>query len=258
MDAARKNEYRQKLLDLVPQSGGIGNSSLRQALRAVLESSGEQITEEDYWTLRDSLIDEGLIETGRGRGGSVRRPEPPTTAVPVGPELDLYEPFHTSIRTGYARANRIKRFVSEVTALQGRRATGGKWTRPDLTVLAMRTYSFLPGKHLEVITFEVKPSLEVAIEGVFEALAHSVFAHRSFLAVRIPDQGDHDLDNNRAFQECKRLGVGYMTFIDANDYDTFDIVTSARLNDPDPYEVDNFIRTQISPQNHDELREWLR
>src|ERR1017187_2686853 len=85
--------------------------------------------------------------------------------------------------SGYVKDNRIKRFISEITASQGRRSTGGKWTRPDFTLIAVRTYSFTPGKSLEVITFEVKPDLNTALEGVFESLAHSVFAHRSYLAV---------------------------------------------------------------------------
>jgi hypothetical protein len=90
---------------------------------------------------------------------------------------------------------------------------------------------------------------------VFEALAHSAFAHRSFLAVNIPEHEDmEELPDDRIVQECKRLGLGYMIFFDPADYDTFDIVESARLNEPDPYEVDNFVNTQISASGQEELR----
>jgi hypothetical protein len=34
------------------------------------------------------------------------------------------------------------------------RLTGGRWTRPDLVSVAVRTYRYLPGKHMEVVTFE--------------------------------------------------------------------------------------------------------
>jgi hypothetical protein len=263
LDPTRKIEYRQKLLELIPPGDSKGNSTLREQLRRAIEAAGDHVTDEDYWTLRDSLIEEGLIETGRGRGGSVHRvardsangPQVRTPPISV-LESELYEPFLTAIKSGYAPSNRIKRFIIEATAMQGRRATGGKWTRPDISLIAMRTYSFVPGKHLEIITFEIKPSVDTALEGIFEALAHSVFAHRSFLAVCTRDPEDRDDD--RVYQECKRLGVGYITFSDSGDYDTFDTVVSAPLKAPDPYEIDNFIKTQIAPHNQEEIREWLR
>lgn len=273
MDPSKKSDYTKLLLSLVPESGvNVGNVTLRNELcGAVKQSFGDEISEQDYWLLRDSLIDEGLIAQGRGKGGSVHRvvsSEPATVEVPateaealivVPPkagEAALYDPFHKAILEGYVKENRIRRFISQETASQGRRGTGGKWTRPDLTLIAVRTYQFTPGKRLEVITFEIKPNLDSAVEGLFEALAHSVFAHRSYLAVNLAAfKEDEDIPDERIVQESNRLGVGYITFTDPADYDTYEIVTSARLSEPDPYEIDNFIRTQISPEKQEELRE---
>jgi hypothetical protein len=276
MDAARKTEYGTLLLSLIPDGGAsIGNATLREKLKACVSRSGaEELTDQDYWSLRDSLIDEGRIEQGRGRGGSVHRvvaPEAaisigiagPVTEPPVEPtvqrilESSLYEPFLRAIIDGYVKDNRIKRFVSEITASQGRRATGGKWTRPDVTIAAVRTYHFTPGKRLEVITFEVKPNLDTAFEGVYEALAHSAFAHRSFLAVHAVEQSDDEL-GDRISQECSRHGVGYMTFSNPSDYGTYETISNARLREPDPYDVDKFIRTQLNSENQDQLREFLQ
>jgi len=283
MDESKKNEYKQKLLDLVPpHPGSIGNYAVRTQLREALEATADHLEDGDYWVLRNSLIDDGLIEQGRGKGGSVHRIPPVTAAaaIPEGappaaldvasvtateaettgptarPEMVLYEPFHNSIKVGYVENYRIKRFISQITASQGRRLTGGRWTRPDITLVAVRTYAFTPGKRLEVITFELKPSLDSALEGVFEALAHSAFAHRSYLAVDVSSYGD-SVEDERIVHECSRLGIGYITFEKPGDYETFDIVTPAKLNEPDPYEVDTFIKTQISSVNQDELREWL-
>ena len=269
MDPARKPDYKQRLLELVPNTGeSIGNAALRHEFRKVLAAAGDEVTDDDYWLIRDSLIEDGLIQTGKGRGGSVHRvllekevaaPAPAPAEEVEGGEAGLYVPFHNAIRTGYAPANGIRRFVSEITAKQGRRLTGGRWTRPDVTLLAMRSYTFTPGKRLEVITFEVKPDLETALEGVFEALAHSVFAHRSYLAVHIPGyQNLNDYPDDRIYHECERFGVGYILFDDPNNYDTYDVVVTARLKEPDPAEVDNFIRTQVNAQNQEEVREWIR
>ncbi|MNZ34250.1 hypothetical protein D3C78_516220 [compost metagenome] len=46
----------------------IGNQSLLERLRM----QHPNLSEEQFWTVRDSLIDEGVLAKGRGRGGSVR------------------------------------------------------------------------------------------------------------------------------------------------------------------------------------------
>lgn len=280
MDASKKLEYQNLLLSLVPESGeNVGNVSLREQLRMKIASQGDVLSDEDYWLLRDSLIDSGVLEQGRGRGGSIHRikaasesaeaqfPEPPGVVAPLQvvseppqfTEASLYEPFHKAIVSGYTKDNRLKRYISEITAHQGRRVTGGKWTRPDLTLIAVRTYTFSPGKRLEVISFEVKPDLDSALEGVYEALAHSAFAHRSFLAVDIRQfkEPNQEIPDDRIVQECTRHGVGYIVFSDVRDYNTYEIKAPAKLKEPDPEEVDNFIKKQIGSERQEELRELL-
>lgn len=74
MDSTKKLEYQKLLLNLVPESGdNIGNLTLQKHLREKIEDQGDQLTDEDYWLLRDSLIGSGVIEPARGRGGSVHR-----------------------------------------------------------------------------------------------------------------------------------------------------------------------------------------
>ena len=110
-----------------------------------------------------------------------------------------------------------------------------------------------------MITFEIKPNLESALEGLFEALAHSAFAHRSYLAVDVSSYDESkEIPDERIIQECGRLGVGYITFTDPANYETFDVVTSPKLNEPDPFEVDNFIKIQITPENQEALNDHLR
>src|ERR1035441_1190120 len=207
MDSAQKTEYTKALLSLIPESGtSIGNFTLREQLRKRIESNGGELSDQDYRQLRDSLIDDGLIVQGRGRGGSVHRvlakaeEEPPPLIQPPVPISNATyirhsrQPLHrdTSRTTGSNGSFR-KSLRHKDVAVQG-----GRWTRPDLTLIAVRTYSFTPGKRLEVITFEVKPNLDTALEGVFEALAHSVFAHRSYLAVDISDfKADDQIPDDR-------------------------------------------------------------
>jgi hypothetical protein len=99
MDPTQKADYAKLLLSLIPESGAsIGNVSLRETLREKLREVGQlgedAITDSDYWSLRDSLIDEGLIAQGRGRGGSVHRvvaPPSPILSAPI-PAADVIPP----------------------------------------------------------------------------------------------------------------------------------------------------------------------
>jgi type I restriction enzyme M protein len=65
-----QNTLRAALLAAVPADGAaIGNQSLLEKLRG----RHPQLTEDAYRAVRDTLIDEGVLAKGRGRGGAVRR-----------------------------------------------------------------------------------------------------------------------------------------------------------------------------------------
>jgi len=194
MNLQRRDDYKQTLYSLTPADGKtISNAALREALKN--SHIDEEFLPEDYWDLRNSLITEGKLLRGRGYGGSVRRAL--TTAEPVAnpvtaeiaaqagadaaqavvAEVSLYAPFQKVIQTGYVSDNDLNRWVCEITALQGKRNTGGLWTRPDVSLIAEQTFTYIPDKLFDVITLEIKPNIDAAIAGVYEAAAHSAFAH---------------------------------------------------------------------------------
>ena len=274
MDPLRRDEYKQRLYELTPPDGkSIGNSSLRDLLKAAFPH--DEFTQDDYFDLRNSLRMDGKLERGRGKGGSVHRVltagpaaegssaaaagevaepvEPPSPA-----EADLYEPFRRAVEKGYVLDNDLRPWVCEITASQGRRNTGGKWTRPDVALVAMQTFPYVPNKVFQVITFEIKPDLGTALDGVFEAAAHSAFAHRSYLA--FPDSEEYN-DNplyDRISEECARFGLGLILFEDVKNWDTYDFQVAAKYREPDPQAVNDFIKNQISEKNREEIQRWFR
>jgi hypothetical protein len=151
VDPNKKNDYKQTLLSLIPAfPQNIGNSALRTKLRSRFDPEGDALSDDDYWELRNSLIDDGLIEQGRGRGGSVHRiaaaeeenpkvatTEEVTAAAVAGitkPESALYEPFHNSIKVGYVQNYRINTFISEINRVSGEARHWRKMdtSRPDV------------------------------------------------------------------------------------------------------------------------------
>lgn len=119
--AAYEHELLAKLREL---RGRSGNVSLNRALG--------WDDDELYWGVRNRFVDAGLLRLGRGRGGSVGRQSQRfhrTTSSRKGPRSRLPRPICTlpwqvsSALIG-SRTIGFRSSVVEVTAPQGRRATG--------------------------------------------------------------------------------------------------------------------------------------
>jgi len=245
LDPAQK-----ELLAGIPNDGStIGNMRLRKNLGW---------SNDRYFAVRDTLVDAGLVELGRGKGGSVRRvaidPDPPLV---FSKELDLYEPLLPVIEHEWAQARRTTPVAVTITALQGRTATGGTWTRPDITCVALRTFTYVPGSYLDITTFEVKPIDRLDVRAVFEAVAHRraatevyVLAHAPFgwTRERMQPIADVAMDN----------GVGFIVVEDPEDFDTWDELVAPERFHPDPSQLDSFISTQLSEEDREAVAANIR
>ncbi|WP_447002483.1 hypothetical protein ACRAKI_22485 [Saccharothrix isguenensis] len=236
-----------------------------------------------YFRARDTLVDAGLIVRGRGRGGVVRRVvtddtvEERTIAVVVDTaadlqttaatveavikkELALYEPMRHVIATAWAQDHRRDPLAVEITALQGRRATGGVWSRPDIVSVEVRTFAYVPGKYLEVATFEVKAANAINVQAVYEALAHRRSATHSYVLLHVPaDHASHLEDAVADVAEAARAhGIGVITAADPNNYDTWEDREEARRVEPDPERLNTFVATQLNSSTRDLISRRLR
>jgi hypothetical protein len=147
----------------------------------------------------------------------------------------------------------------EVTAAQGSKATGGRWTRPDLVSVAVRTYRYLPGKYMEVVTFEAKPADAVTVTAVYEALAHLRSATHAYAIYHVQD--DHAEAAQPAIDEARHVGrahgVGIVTMSNPRDWETWNELEEARRTEPDPQRLDEFINLQLSNDAHDRIARAL-
>ena len=202
-------EFEHRFLDATPSQGSIGNSALRRKL---------QWDEQLYSHIRNRLLEAGVVGQGRGRGGSVYRlvtPSLPTqslagaTAPPRVTESALYVPIIATIRSCWIPDHKIQDYVVDCTAQQGRRDTGGKWTRPDITLASYNSYKYVPGKQMELNTFEVKTSDSLDVTAVYEALAHRRAAHYSCVLAHVPDSERFALEPllNRLCSDAEDHGV---------------------------------------------------
>jgi hypothetical protein len=237
------------LLSLVPKDGKrVGNNTLSELFQQQAKKRlGENFGVEVYWQVRNALIEEGKLERGRGKGGSVRLIGEAVKLPKAKPrkyrkESQLYDAFHQTIQKDWVEVYDINDYVSEVSAHKGRKITGGKWTRPDVTLVSVGNYPFIPGKSVEVITFEIKPADAYGVEGVYEAASHSAFANKSYLALHMAEnQSDTEDFLERLEKEAVRFGVGLVTFEDPTKWDTFEVIVEAQHKIPSPRDTNEFL-----------------
>ena len=250
----RKQELKKLLLKLIPDDGGsVGNMYLLKQVKK------QGFSEEDYWEIRNALIEEGRIAKGRGYGGSVSRVveikvSTAATVKKYRKEKDLYEPCREVITNYWVKDNNLDphKTLVEITAYQGHKH--GKWTRPDITVVTVRSYPFVPSKILEVISFEIKPANNTDVKGVFETASHARYAHKSYLAIYMPRYVKlSDTVQLRLQEECERFGLGLIFFGKPKDWATYDIIVEPKRQNPAPEDTNSFISQQISRKGQQEI-----
>jgi hypothetical protein len=233
----RKDEFLSKLRDL---GGRSGNKALRNALG----------WEEDFYSkCQQKLVAEGRIRSGPGYGGTVHiSEEAPEKISPSqqlhelgAPERQLYAPMRGQIEAHWIPSRGYHDFILEETHSQGSRATGGTYSRPDITVIGVRKYLFLP-TILEAVTFEIKARDSISVLGILEALTHRESVHKSYSVYQVAS-GEFDKSDEapRIISLAQKHGVGLILVDDPKQYDTWDIRLEAQWTNPDPDRLDAFI-----------------
>ena len=122
----------------------------------------------------------------------------------------------------------------------------------------MGNYPFIPGKSVEVITFEIKPADAFGVEGVYETASHSAYANKSYLAVHTPEaQNETEEFLERLEKEAVRFGVGLVTFEDPAKWNTFDVIVEAQHKIPSPRDTNEFL-SRLKEEVKQKLQKLLK
>jgi hypothetical protein len=252
--------FSSKLKDL---GGKSGNKALREAL-------GWENDENRYWNAHGRALDQGSIIPGRGKGGSVQiileKVEPQSqSSVDQGgtipSEISLYASARDVIENAWVKSENYDDVIIQVTGLRGSARTGGKWTRPDISILGTKAFPYLPDRVFDIVTFEIKPKGQTTVEGIFEALSHQQFASRSYCIFHV------DQEENKSFQEnnddtgrilwtARKHGIGVIIATDIGDWETWDEIVSADRVSPDPEQANRFIAKCFSPDSLNKIIKW--
>lgn len=257
----------QNLLGLVPTDGtSIGNKKLRDSLKW---------DNDKYWQIRDTLVDKEVLRIGTGRGGSVARlvSVEATTPVPEAPseevapstekkkEDEYYDPILDVLKEKWSKDLRLDQFIIQKTAKQGSRETGGTWTRPDIVVVSVSNYLNLPGKYVDVITFEIKTSDGLNVTAVYEALSHLRAATKAYVIVPMTteERENNEATINTVADEASRHGVGFIiTPEDVSKYDEWEFLVDPITIQGVPSRIDDFLEKQLSEDNKRLHRKYIK
>ena len=182
MELGRKDEEGVRAFyQEIPSGGGRENTIGPVVLREKLG-----IEKPEFERRKKTLQDYGLIATVQG-GGIYRLPRDD------GSEISYYKPIRRELELYWAEQPKREyhlrqRFLRVLDTHHGGARPDGRWARPDATLIGGKVLPYLPGKFLDVITFEVK--LGMPVEGLYEALAHRRRANFAYVICVYPEHWD--------------------------------------------------------------------
>lgn len=235
----------------VPKDGSISNKRLREKLGW---------SEKTYWSRRNMLVDEGRLQLGRGKGGSVRRVDPERSKDP-NREMSYYKDLKQAIQAEFTAE--YQEALVDVTAHGGSKYTGGRWTRPDLTLVGVTFGEIIPPYvYLDVHTFEVKRVQDADVTAIHEALRHRVAATHATVVVVVPSkahQKNEDFERRVGLmsEEAARLGVGLSTWSPRMRPRWNHLIRAPRA-EPEPSALDRFLSEQLLEESINRIGEWFK
>jgi hypothetical protein len=248
---------KKEIIDFLRSSEG---RSTRAHLWTRLELPDFHPTDE-YWIAEQELVDTQKIERRRGRKGGIylleeiaaetkgkAKEAAETEAQQKKRERNHYVPSLNIIENSWMQEFGFKAVFGAVTAHQGRRQTGGKWTRPDLIICTVSDWLFWPAPQGEVRTIEVKLFEALDVTAVYEAAAHRTRAHYAYLlVVNCPEEFDDDTQSyfDEILGVAARQGIGVISCSKTDDHDTWVYELDPTRSDVDPQAINQLLLDQM-------------
>lgn len=245
----------------------------RYRLWQVLEGLDGEATPA-YWEAEQKLVDQGRIERRQGRNGGIYLIDEPISSDAdladvaaeaardeISGELDHYDPIVSQIEAHWISQLGYTKVFCAKTALQGRRATGGKWSRPDVILCTISDWIFSSRHEGEVRTIEIKRFEALDVLAVYEALSHKSRSHYAYLLIvnfpRDPNSDEKSLFDN-VLAVAGKNGIGVITAVDSNDWSTWTFELSPAKSDADNQSIHQLLMDQFPPEKRDQFRTALR
>jgi len=172
-------------------------------------------------------------------------------------EEDYYECIEGMLQGLFDRSvGKNGNFFIERTARRESKIAG-RWTRPDFTIISNRKFPYIKEAEFDIFTFEVKRPADCDTLAVFEALAHSTVATRSFVFFPITEADfNKSTQAGRIKEECGRHGVGLILVTNGARLDECRILIDSQRRSLNPEKSSNFLQSVLDKSSLAELARW--
>lgn len=237
--------------------------------KIILASVVEMLTKEKASCTRTSLKryvefdDNDVLESIEyGIQTGVLRPEPSGYIKLLKQEYRIQEEdYYDQIKSmlGKYYNSRVSRSGDCLVAKTARKDTkiAGRWTRPDFTVVASRTFPYIRQVEFDIITFEVKRPEDCDTLAVFEALAHNSAATRSYVFFPMTEEEfEENAQSERIREECIHHGIGLVLTNDGFTLDEIVVLIESRRRALNPEKCSQFLRNVLESRELSVLTTW--
>ena len=261
---------KERIVEALRSAGGRLTKS--ELVNKFFSDLGEDL----YYQAEDALIEEQRIERCIGRNGGIRlvqqgdlqsRVDPEsndsTAEESLRKEKNHYELVVQQIKEHWTEERSVKHVYVADTAYQGARKTGGRWSRPDITLCTVSEWIFLARPEGEVITIEIKLFDDVDVTGIYEALAHKSCSHYSYLMiVNFPKQEElvskKKEDFDKIMVAATRHGIGIIKVPNSNDWNTWEFPLEPTRSDAGHQEINQFLLDQFPGDERNAFADKIR
>lgn len=227
-------ELMRALYEILPADQ---QSIINPKARALLSRSvGFNISKERYLEIRSGLIDQNLVETGMGFGGTIARtkeipPDSILTPVQITSEIKLYKPTIEYIKNVFRDHVGLinEKYIVEDTSTGGK-ATG-KWKRPDITMISSRYFKYTNHRSIDIYSFEVKTQSSCDLTAVYEAHEQGLQTHYPYVVWSFPVGEPEKSKLSQMIDSAQRNDVG-LILLRNQLVDSEIIVSATRRKEP--------------------------
>jgi hypothetical protein len=239
--------------------GSAGNKALRENLRWTVEK---------YFRVRKILIEQGIVERGRGKGGSVYLLGDGSDKEAISTDEVKIQKLESDHYPGVEKriTNQLNQdfehVVIEETARQGRKQLGGKWMCPDFLAITVQKFDYILYEEFTLSSYEIKRSDVVDISAVAEAAAHQRLAQLAYLVI-VPHGDDKtifdptNVKRRNIEKECLKSGVGLILIPDYNVDLEIELAVEPMTSNIGDRVVNSTIGLLFSAQKREEIKKLI-
>ena len=217
-------------------------------VRQTLEAS---VTQDDYFKALDVLEQRGLIGRLRGAGGQIYRQKANAALTQPIAERNLMAPTLAFLSKEFVSSLELPKTSSSIVVDTSKMGpVTGTWARPDFILITVTTYPLMPGRHVDVHSFELKNTTGGSVSSVHEALAQTRFTHYGHFIWHLPRGAKKEYMLSEVLSQCDEHGIGFIRAYDpTNLIEGWEVLKTPRRKTTHVGVVDAFLQERLSPSD---------